>query len=95
MSDKKVQPVLKDLFIKCRKSHHILNTITFFSAKRCKIKLYDLKKVGKFVNDVLSGKINNKYDAEDEHNKNIKNDNDYLGNVNIRTEDRKETKRII
>ena len=58
-------------------------------------KTIDLKKVGKFVNDVLSGKINNKYDAEDEHNKNIKNDNDYLGNVNIRTEDRKETKRII
>ena len=58
-------------------------------------KTIDLKKVGKFVNDVLSGKINNKYDAKDKHNKNIKNDNDYLGNVNIRTEDRKKTKRII
>ena len=42
MYDKKVQSVLKDLFIRCRKSHHIFNTITFFSAKRCKIKLYSL-----------------------------------------------------
>ena len=29
-------------------------------------KTVDLKNIGRFINDILSGKINNKYDAEEE-----------------------------
>ena len=44
MSDKKTQQVFKDFFIRCIKLNILLffNTILFFSAKRCKIKLYTL-----------------------------------------------------
>ena len=38
MSDKKVQQVLKELFIRCRK----FNSILFQCPKRCKAKLYPL-----------------------------------------------------
>ena len=45
MSDKKTQQFLKDLFIRCRKlniSLSNINTILFFSIKRCKNKSYQL-----------------------------------------------------
>ena len=45
MSERRVQQILKDLFVRCRKSDISLcffNTFLFFSTKRCKIKLYPL-----------------------------------------------------
>ena len=44
-------------------------------------KSVDLKNIGNFISDILSGKINNKYDAEDEYIKKIKDDEDYLNSV--------------
>ena len=38
----------------------------------------DLKNIGKFIDGILSGKINNKHDAEDKYIKKIKEDEDYL-----------------
>ena len=38
--------------------------------------------------------VNNKYDAEYEYNKKIKNDNNYLESVNIRSEDGKNLKEL-
>ena len=42
----------------------------------------DLKNIGKFINDILSGKTNNKNDAEGEYVKKIKDDADYLESIN-------------
>ena len=36
------------------------------------IKHVDLKNIGKFINIILSGKINNKYDAEKEYIKKLR-----------------------
>ena len=46
-------------------------------------KSVNLKNIGNFINDILSGKINNKYDAEDEYVKKIKDNEDYLNSVKL------------
>ena len=35
----------------------------------------------------MSGRINNKYDAEDEYSRKIKKDKDYLDSMNLRSDD--------
>ena len=57
-------------------------------------KTIGLSRLGKFIEGTLSGKIDNNYDAEDEYNKKIKKDLDYLESAGIRAEDGIKLRRL-
>ena len=53
-----------------------------------------MKNIGKLINDILSRKINDKYDAEDEYDKKIKKNKDYLDGLSLKSEDSAKLREI-